>query len=253
MKRFLKLPPWLPRLTRRQRVLRNLTAAVCALFLVWAVLDFPAPTASLAARWQAERYGLPAPEVLYCAKGIGKDAILRWEDGPLAIAKSYSDMWSWSLGDFWFTEPEDGGALLVPFLTDIDFDHTLYFWTERTDAARAEASLRIQTEVHVSVTESDGSGEEAHYHWDETYEMAAVPDQNGICRLEITPKYDKADFRLEASAERAAFSEFSGAYRDGSGVNHAAELRVSFYDEAGTLLDTWEKELYNHHWEEEAP
>ena len=44
MRRYLKLSSWLPRLTRRQRVLRNLTAAVCALFLVWAVLDFPAPT-----------------------------------------------------------------------------------------------------------------------------------------------------------------------------------------------------------------
>lgn len=253
MKRVLKLPPWLPRLTRRQRVFRNLTAAICALFLVWAVLDFPAPTMGIAARWQAERYGLPAPEVLYCTEGIGKDAVFRWEDGRLAIAKSDSDLWSWSLGDFWFTEPEDGGALLVPFLSDIDFDHTLYFWTEQTGAARAEASLRLRTVINVDVTESDGSSAEAQYHWDETYEMEAVPDQNGLCRLEIPRKYDADDFRLEASAERTAFTEFSSAYRNGSGVNRAAELRVSFYDGAGNLLDTWEKTLYNDFAEEEIP
>ena len=245
MKLSWKFPEWVPRLTRGQRVLRNLTAAGIALVLAWAVCDFPAPTLGLAARWQAARYGLPAPEVLYCADESGGDAVLQWEDGRLAIAKCYPGSLNWVLGDFWFTEPEDGGALLVPFLTDIDFDHTLYFWSERTDAALAKAALHLQTEVNVSITESDGSGEEAQYHWDETYEMEAVPDQNGICRLEVTPKYDKTDFRLEASAERAAFSEFSGAYRDGSGVNHAAELRVSFYNEAGTLLDTWEKTLYN--------
>lgn len=68
MKLPLKRPGWVPRLTRRQRVLRNLTAAVIALFFAWAVCDFPAPTLALAARWQAARYGLSAPEVLYCCR-----------------------------------------------------------------------------------------------------------------------------------------------------------------------------------------
>lgn len=105
MRRHGKLPPWVPRLTRGQRVLRNLTAAVIALLFTWAVCDFPAPTLGLAARWQAARYGLPAPEVLYCADESGGDAILQWEDGRLAITKCYSGLLNWVLGDFWFTEP----------------------------------------------------------------------------------------------------------------------------------------------------
>ena len=51
MKLPLKRSGWVPRLTRRQRVVRNLAAAVVALFFAWAVCDFPAPTLALAARW----------------------------------------------------------------------------------------------------------------------------------------------------------------------------------------------------------
>ena len=253
MKLPLKRSGWVPRLTRRQRVVRNLAAAVVALFFAWAVCDFPAPTLALAARWQAARYGLPAPAGLYCADARGGDAILQWEDGRLAITKCYSGPLNWALGDFWFTEPENGGALLVPFLTDIDFDHTLYFRTEQTGAVRAEASLRIRTEVNVSITDSDGSSEEAHYDWDVTYEMEAVPDRNGLCHFEIPLQYGENDFRLQASAERSALWEFANAYRKVSGVNRAAEFSVSFYDETGALLDTWEKELYNDLREEETP
>lgn len=243
MKFPLKLPGWVPRLTRRQRVIRNLTAAVVALFFAWAVCDFPAPTLGLAARWQAARYGLPAPQVLYCADERGGDAILQWEDGRLAITKCYSGPLNWALGDFWFTEPEDGGALLVPDLYNPPY--RVYFWTEQTGAVRAKASLRLQTEVNVKSTDSDGSSEEGHYDWDETYEMEAVPDQNGLCRFEIPLKYGEDDFRLQATAERSALQEFSWTAKTNGGANRAADFTVSFYDESGTLLDTWEKELYN--------
>lgn len=251
MRQHLKLPPWVPRLTRRQRVIRNLTAVVITLFLAWAVLDFPAPTPGLAARWQSARYGLPAPKVLYCADGSGGDMVLQWEDGRLAITKCYSSPLNWALGDFWFTEPEDGGALLVP---DMNNDaHTLYFWTEQTNAARAEASLRIRTEANVRITDSDGSSEEAHYDWDVTYEMETAPERNGLCRFEIPIQYEEEDSRLQASAERSALWEFSNTFQKGTGVNRAADFSVSFYDETGALLDTWEKELYNDLREEDTP
>lgn len=251
MRRHGKLPPWVPRLTRGQRVLRNLMAAVIALLFAWAVCDFPAPTLGLAARWQAARYGLPAPEVLYCADESGGDAILQWEDGRLAITKCYSGLLNWVLGDFWFTEPENGGALLVPDLYNPPY--RVYFWTEQTGAVRAEASLRIRTETNVSITESDGSSEEAHYDWDVTYEMETVPDRNGLCRFEVPLKYEEDDFRLQASAEKSALWEFVNSFRKGSGANRAAEFTVSFYDVDGALLDTWEKELYNDLREEEIP
>lgn len=243
MKLSWKLPGWVPRLTRGQRVIRNLTAALIVLVLAWAVCDFPAPTLGLAVRWQAARYGLPAPEVLYCADESGGDAVLQWEDGRLAIAKCYPGSLNWSLGDFWFTEPEDGGALLVPDMDD--FHHTMYFWTERTDAVRAEAVLRLRTETDIRTSDPDGSGEAVYYDWDVTYEMEAVPDQNGLCRLEVPLRYDLDDFQLPAEAERSAIQEFSWVAKTDGGANRAAALTVSFYDAGGTLLDTWEKELYN--------
>lgn len=245
MKLPLKLPGWAPRLTRRQRVVRNLAAVVIALFLTWVILDFPAPTLGIAARWKAAQYGLTAPEVLYCSDGAGGDGILQWEDGRLALTRCDSGTLSWSLGDFYFTEPEDGGALLVPDMYGYKPAYMVYFWTERTDAVRAEASLRLQTEVNVKITDSDGSSEEGHYDWDETYEMEAVPDRNGLCRFEIPLKFDEDDFRLPAEAERSALQEFSWTAKTNGGANRAADFTVSFYDEDGALLDTWEKELYN--------
>ena len=184
MKLPLKLAGWAPRLTRRQRVVRNLAAVVIALFLTWVILDFPAPTLGIAARWEAAQYGLPAPEVLYCSDGAGGDGILQWEDGRLALTRCDSGTLSWSLGDFYFTEPEDGGALLVPDMYGYKPAYMVYFWTERTDAVRAEASLRLQTEVNVKITDSDGSSEEGHYDWDETYEMdfAALRSRSNLTR-----------------------------------------------------------------------
>ena len=245
MKFPLKLPGWVPRLTRRQRVARNLTAFVLALFFTWVVLDFTAPTLGIAAQWKAAQYGLPAPKVVYCPDGAGGDGILQWEDGRLALTKCYFRTLSWSLGDFWFTEPEDGYALLVPDMYEHEPVYLVYFWTDRTDFFRAEASLRIETEVNVKISDSVGNSEEGHYDWDETYEMEAVPDQHGFCRFEIPLKYDENVFRLQAAAERSAFHEFSWTVKTNSGVNRAAEFTVSFYNENGMLLDTWEKELYN--------
>ena len=53
----MRLTFWLPRLSRRQRIVRNLLAVVLLAFLTWAVNDFRAPTADIALRWRAEQYG----------------------------------------------------------------------------------------------------------------------------------------------------------------------------------------------------
>ena len=48
----MKLRERLPRLSRKQRVVRNLLLTVLALFLTWMVCDFRAPTPGLALRWE---------------------------------------------------------------------------------------------------------------------------------------------------------------------------------------------------------
>ena len=48
----------LPRLSRGQKIIRNLLAALLFLFLLWNAADRPVSLA-LALRWEAERYGLP--------------------------------------------------------------------------------------------------------------------------------------------------------------------------------------------------
>lgn len=59
----MKLPNWLPRLSRKQRVIRNLLAAAVLVFLTWGLRGFAPPTPGLALRWKAETYGLSGPGI----------------------------------------------------------------------------------------------------------------------------------------------------------------------------------------------
>lgn len=52
----MKMPNWLPRLSRKQRVIRNLLAAVVLVFLTWGLRGFAPPTPGLALRWKAGTY-----------------------------------------------------------------------------------------------------------------------------------------------------------------------------------------------------
>ena len=80
---------YLPRLSRKGRIFRNLLTVVVLLLFIWALRDFAPPTVALAVRWRAEEYGLAAPEILYCSEWDRDraDLFLRWEDGRLASSR----------------------------------------------------------------------------------------------------------------------------------------------------------------------
>ena len=55
----------LPRLSRKQRVVRNLLVGLAACGIIWYGFDFAPPTAGLALRWKAQTYLLEeTPELL---------------------------------------------------------------------------------------------------------------------------------------------------------------------------------------------
>ena len=45
---------YLPRLSRKGRIFRNLLTVVALLLFIWALRDFAPPTVALAVRWRAE-------------------------------------------------------------------------------------------------------------------------------------------------------------------------------------------------------
>lgn len=262
----MKLPKWLPRLSRKQKIVRNLLTALVLAILVWGMYwDFAAPTLGLEVRWKAEEYGLDAPEVLYRSdwERGSADIVLSWPDGRLATAECYRGGLFRTVGNFSFAEPEDGAAVLYQ-CTILD-PEAVYLWAE-DDAARAVCRLRLRADMKVSFTDEAGvtiigeAPEEqtvtagAHYeNWDETYTMETVPNDRGVYRFDIPRKYQPEYYgdgteeeRLRESAEQSVLMSF-GRLRHGreGGRDFAADISVTFYDEAGNVLRTWEQELWS--------
>lgn len=242
---------YLPRLSRKGRIVRNLVTVLVLLLFIWALRDFAPPTVALAVRWRAEEYGLAAPEILYCSEWERDraDLLLRWEDGRLASSRCYRWLGSRSVGEFCFAQPEDGGAVLFQAQTGTPAD-TVYFWADEPEAARAECRLRLRSDIQASWTdESAGTSASDHFDWDETYVMEAVPSPQGIYCFPITLKYpneeNEAALRTRAMAEESALRSYNNIRRRVVGTDFAAELSVTFYDAAGQVLGTWEQELWN--------
>lgn len=256
----MKLPVWAPRLSRGQRVLRNLLLAAALLAVLWGVKGFPAPTARLAAKWAAAAYGLPAPEVLYTGDWYNgrRTAVLGW-DGLLASAECVKEDLSFQrmYSNFYFVTPEEGAALAYtaewgnpPYRNP-----TLYIWSNLPEAVRAEAALRLRAVVFTGAfhAEADDSPAERSYDWDETYALTAEVDGRGIFPLAVSPKYmgtaeterdgqpGRAHLRL--GEDRALHDLVS--LRSGRGdADFAADISVTFYDRAGNALQTWERTLW---------
>lgn len=138
----------LPRLSRGQKIIRNLLAALLFLFLLWNVADRPVPLA-LALRWEAERYGLPAPEILYQSdwdRGHRREVILGWEG--LAASGVFQKTWPGGLGELYgldFQPAEEGLRFFAtnrPLVTPRGFD--FYLWTDTPEAARVACQVELR-------------------------------------------------------------------------------------------------------------
>lgn len=259
----MKLPGWVPRLNRGQKIIRNVLLTVMMLAALWAVKGFPAPTTQLAASWAAAAYGLPEPEVL-CEGPWGepmphywKDVILSWEDGRLASALCGRDRLFFQriYNEFYFAEPEDGTALLytAQWVNPPYTNPTLYIWSDLPEAVRAEMALRLRGVFHVGYSDENRGifDEETYDDWDETYMLSAEGNTHGIFPFTVIPKYTEmpensdrpAEVYLLAMAEEESLHGLT-YLRNGNGdKDFAADVSVIFYDQEGNMLRTWEKTL----------
>lgn len=223
----------LPRLSRGQKIIRNLLAALLFLLLLWNVADRPVPLA-LALRWEAERYGLPAPEILYQSdwdQGNRREVILGW-DG-LAASGVFQRTWPCGLGELYgldFQPAEEGLRLFGtnrPLVTPKGFD--FYLWTDTPEAARVECRVRLRDTAHPGISAETGEA----FYFEETYALEAEVNRHGVAALNIRRQ-------SENSWEDAALWHFYGMIsgREGAVYPTQAYFTAVFYDEAGNELET---------------
>lgn len=224
----MRLPVFLPRLSRKQKVLRNLLAVALLLFLVWATNDFHAPTANIALRWRAEEYSLPAPEVLYRGEWewSSRDVVFR-AGGFYGTASEYKYGWlEYVESDFLLVEPEGPVAFLQENVSMAP--EAVYVYADLPEDAWAVCALRLREIVNGSV-------------FDETYTMEAEPNAHGLYRFPMERKYSDG---VLGRAEEGALWVFQSTARGSGDPDFICEVTVTFYDAGGNEVYTYEKDLW---------
>lgn len=224
----------LPRLSRKQKLIRNLLAVPLLLLVTWGLRDFDAPTPGLALRWKAETYGLEKPEVLYRTEWEDDRQYLVFRSGDvLAEARMYR---GYRVGDLTFIHVDGPAALLVQ--DDIYGSQTpeIYVWVDLPEAVRAVCVLRLRAVVAVNP-----KSEEDDFDWDETYTMEAVPNGHGVYRF--LPEWKYTDDGVEQRVEASTMYRLSNNIRRGPQADFACDVTVTFYDEQGEVVRTYEEAL----------
>ena len=235
----------LPRLSQRQRIVRNLTMTVLVMFLAWAVTGFAPPTDTLCARWTAERYGLSEPEILLrqkISRGSGHYLFLRWPDGRVAAQETYREFLYFRYGTrLQFGQETDGAALLLGECSPEP--KALYVWADAPGAVRAECRMRLRGEVAVGYSdENTGVREDGVFNWDEMYIFQAEPNENGVYRFAVRPKYDDRS-RLRQVAEESVLRELGYNLKGETSDGFSAEFTVDFYSGTDNIVKTWQYSL----------
>ena len=235
----------LPRLSRRQRIARNLALTVLTVFLAWAVTGFAPPTDTLCARWTAEQYGLPKPEILLrqkISRGSRHYLFLRWPDGRVAAQETYRKFGFLRRGGrLQFGQETDGAALLLGECSPEP--KALYVWADAPEAVRAECRMRLRGAVAVGYSdENTGVREDGVFDWDETYIFYAEPNENGVYRFAIQPKYGDTQ-RLRQVAEESVLRELQYSMESAFADDFSAGFTVEFYSAADSVVKTWRYSL----------
>lgn len=236
----MKLPHWIPRLSRKQRVARNLLAAVLLVFLAWGIRDFRAPTADLALRWKAETYGLPRPEVLYRTEwgngGPERRCVIFRAGDTFGTATEFSGWLDYTVGDFQLVEPIGPAAFFVENVRLTAPPEAVYAWADLPETVRAVCALRMRDVVGINP-----KSEEDYFDWDETYTMEAAPDANGVYRFPLERKY--TDGGKQEEAEWTELSLLASRIRSGPKVDFSCDVTVTFYNERGEVVHVYEEVL----------
>lgn len=226
----------LPRLNRTQRIVRNLLASLLFLFLLWDLADHPAPM-TLALRWEAERCGLTAPEILYRSdwdQGDRREVILGW-DG-LVASGVFEKTWPGGLGEVYGLNFQPAGEGMCvfgtsrPLVTPKGFD--FYLWTDTPGAVRVECQVRLRDTAYPGTDAETGEP----FYFEETYRLEAEVNRHGVASLNLRRQSENA-------WEDSALWDFYGMISGASGAVYPTEARLTvvFYDETGNALRTCER------------
>lgn len=227
----------LPRLSRKQKLIRNLLAVLLLLLVTWGFRNFDAPTPGLALAWKAETYGLEKPEVLYRTERIHDQQQLLFRSGDvLAEARMYGGWFRYWLGVLNVTRIDGPAALLVQNHVYMSEIPELYVWADLPEAARAECVLRLRDVVAVNP-----KSEEDYFDWDETYTMDAIPNGHGVYRFLPERKY--TDEGVKQQAEEVTMYQLSNNIRRGPQTDFSCEVKVTFYNDREEVVHTYEEVL----------
>ena len=242
-----RLPKW----NRKQKVIRNLLVTGLLVFLLWFANDFAAPTLDLAVKWEGRQYFLNSPEVLgVFPREQGRDSDVLIRDGDVfasAVCRKRFLCFRELLG-LQFTEAVEGPVAF--FQQQDSFDVTaVYAYADLEGDVRAVCELRLRNDIDVNVS-GDGQHAYQHFNWDETYTMEAEPEENGIYRFALQRKYPQdpqASYQEQtwSTAERGTLLSFQSVPRHSAGSDFACDVTVTFYDQAGEVIHTFHKELWN--------
>lgn len=220
----------LPRLRRKQRVVRNLLVGVAACGIIWYGFDFAPPTVGLALRWKAQTYLLEeTPELLYTSpagKNDSRELVGRCGERWF-YCRDYRTLLFHDLGDLTFTEPTDPVTCIIPPFGGED---VLYIAARIPGAARAACSVRFQSTVSVAQNNTTSI-----IYLDETYSAQSEANPQGIYRFPLERKYED-ELSPHGSAERAAFHAYSCIPEQNAGLDLNCTVHVTFYGEDGREL-----------------
>lgn len=234
----MRLPAFLPRLSRKQKVLRNLLAVALLALLTWAVNDFPAPTADTALRWRAEEYGLPAPEVLCRAEWDNHRRMAVFRAGDfLGTIMEYRGG-GYQTSDLHLTEIRDPVTLLWEedaWLSSITRGaEALLVYADLPEDALAVCELYLWETVDINNVRST---------WEETYTMEAELNEHGIYRFAIQRKSVDGDLRLQFSQEELALRAFQKLGSGHVDPDLTCGVTITFYNKQGEVVHTYERAL----------
>lgn len=229
----------LPRLSRRQRVLRNLLLALAAALVIWYGYGFRAPSLGLALRWEAQAYMLPeTPELLYAspaARNGGRELVGRC-GGRWFFTTDYPALFFHRVTQFTFTEPSEPVTCIVP---PFGGDDVLYAATKIPGAAEAECRVRFQGGSSGTV-----NGVPYSFDWDETYVSRGTANENGVYRFPLERKYQDVD-DARRTAEWGMFDSYHIIPRVKTIQDFRCTAQLIFYSEAGAVLAREELVLYD--------
>lgn len=221
----MKLWEYIPRLSRKQKLVRNLLAAAVCLFLLEWMMNFPCLTAEGLLRRVERAYLLENTELLYDGQNRGAGGIcwptvygrngdtllaVRYGRSPLGRQLVTAELHREPDNIYCFRQMNFFGELPLRVLAFGDLEN----------AARAELLCTVEV--------TTGVGDVRRTLLRETYAAEGEWAAPGAVSFTLTPRYGEEDTSEDAVTERRMFGGEVAAQ------NYDAVLRL--YDETGSLI-----------------